>query len=98
MSTYHEQLTGQQVPFQKVGVTLSSASSITPTAAIHPISGIVAISTINVPYAGWTGQVTLIPTGIWATNLLGNIGLASVAVVGKILILTYDGTKWWPNY
>lgn len=97
--SYHDQLTGQQALFQGVGSVLSSSASITPTATIHHISGTITISTINTPYSGFTGSITLIPDGAWLTTLIGgNIGLASIAVVGKALTLIYDGSKWWPSY
>lgn len=87
------------VPKSSVGAILSSGATITPTDPIHHVSGVGTISTINLPYVGFTGSITLIPDGAWATStLLGNIGLASVAVFGRTITFTYDGTKWWPSY
>ena len=76
--------------------TVASASSISIASPATVVSGAVAISTI----ASTFNQITLIPSGLWATNTAGNIALGSTAVVGKALILTYDATtsKWYPSY
>ena len=82
--------------------TIASATTIAPTAHITFISGTTSIATITVPQAllATGGQLTLIPTGIFATTTAGNIALITTAVVGKALIMTYDaGTaKWYPSY
>lgn len=92
------------VPFVGTGTfapTIASATTIAPTTEISFVSGTTTISTITVPptLVGG-GQITLIPTGLWATNTSGNIALASTAVVSKALILTYDSVtaKWYPSY
>ena len=82
--------------------TIASAATIAPTALISFVSGVVAVVTItpptNILVTG--GQLTLIPTGIFTTTTAGNIALASTAVVGKALVMTYDAitTKWYPSY
>jgi hypothetical protein len=82
--------------------TIASATTIAPTKAITFISGTTAIVTITAPnpISAGGGQITLIPTGIFTTTIAGNIALASTAVVGKALIMTYDTTtaKWYPSY
>jgi len=82
--------------------TVASATTIAPTTSIVFISGTTAIATITAPspISAGGGQITLIPTGIFTTTTAGNIALASTAVVGKALIMTYDATtgKWYPNY
>lgn len=82
--------------------TIASASTIAPTALISFVSGTVAIVTITPPTNILTtgGQITLIPTGIFATTTAGNIALITTAVVGKALKMTYDATtaKWYPSY
>ena len=82
--------------------TIASATTIAPTARITFISGVVSIATITVPQAllATGGQITLIPTGIFATTTAGNIALITTAVVSKALIMTYDAvtTKWYPSY
>ena len=82
--------------------TLASATTIAPTTQIAFVSGTTAIATITAPspISLGGGQITLIPTGIFTTTTAGNIALASTAVVGKALIMTYDATttKWYPSY
>lgn len=82
--------------------TIASAATIAPTKQISFISGTTAIVTITAPDPISTGggQITLIPTGLFTTTIAGNIALASVAVVSKALIMTYDVTtaKWYPSY
>ena len=82
--------------------TLTSAATIVPTTAISFVSGTATIQDITPPavMSGKGGQVILIPTGLWVTNTLGNIALASTAVVSKALIMVFDSTtgKWYPSY
>jgi hypothetical protein len=82
--------------------TIASAGTIAPTTPIAFISGTATISTITAPspISAGGGQITLIPTGLWATNTAGNIALATTAVVNKALTLTFDTTtgKWYPSY
>ena len=79
----------------------ASASAITPIADVHFVSGTTAIASINVPARlGEGGQITLIPSAAWTTNTSGNIAVASTAVPGKALVMTYIKTtgKWYPSY
>ena len=80
------------------GANVASATTITPTAMIFHVTGTTTIATLNVPYASWTGQLFLIPDGLWSTTTGGNIALGSTAVVNKVLVMTYDGTFWYPSY
>ena len=82
--------------------TIASAATIAPTKPISFVSGTTTVDTITAPapISAGGGSITLIPTGIFATSTAGNIALATTAVVGKALILTYDATttKWYPSY
>jgi hypothetical protein len=82
---------------QSVGAALKSAGTLTLTNPIHHVSGVQAIKTIEPP-EGFTGPVWLVPDGLWTTIVGGNIGLASTAVVGRVLMLVFDGKTWWPSY
>lgn len=84
---------------QTVGGAIASANTITVTNAIHHVTGTTLIKTINLPQ-GFSGSITLIPDGAFTTDATGNIAIASTAVVGKALILTYDPatTKLYPSY
>jgi hypothetical protein len=86
-----------QIPFTRVvGVAVASGSSITIAADIFHVTGTTQINTL---IGGVTGQqIVIIPDGIFATGLTGNIGKASTSVVGLCLTMTFDGTKWWPSY
>jgi hypothetical protein len=81
-----------------LGTAVASATTITPTGAVFHVSGTTPVATINLPYAGFVGEITIIPDGLFTTTTAGNIGLASVMVVGKANLMTYDGTKWYPSY
>lgn len=83
---------------QPVGGAVASAATITPTGPVFHVTGTAAISTINLPYATFTGSITLIPDGLWTTGTGGNIALGSSAVVSRVMTMTYDGTKWYPSY
>lgn len=82
--------------------TIASATTIAPTNPITFVSGTTNVVTITPPspidVGG--GQITIIPTGLFATTAAGNIAIASTAVVSKALIMTYDVTtdKWYPSY
>lgn len=82
------------------GTSVASDTTITPTGEVFHVTGTTAIATINVPTGLITGSITIIPDGIFTTTTAGNIALATTAVVGKALIMTYDTTtnKWYPSY
>ena len=81
-----------------VGGNVASASTITPTGGIFHVTGTTQITTINLPRTGFTGCLRIIPDGLFSTATGGNIALASVAVVSKVLEECYDGTSWYPSY
>lgn len=82
--------------------TIASAATIAPTTPIVFVSGTTNVVTITAPspISLGGGQITIIPTGLFMTTTAGNIALATVAVVSKALIMTYDVTtaKWYPSY
>lgn len=80
------------------GANVTSAATITPTGPIFHVTAGNTISTINLPAIGFTGSIYVIPDNLWSTTTSGNIALATTAVVGKCVIFTYDGTKWYPSY
>ena len=86
----------------QVAPTIASATTIAPTAHITFVSGTTSIATITPPTSLLTtgGQITIIPTGVFATTTAGNIALITTAVVSKALIMTYDATtaKFYPSY
>jgi hypothetical protein len=94
------QIVRTNAPSTFKGADVSSATSITPTGTFFVVSGTTAVATIVVP-AGWSAGncLAIEPTGIFATTTAGNIGLiTSGTVVGRILFMCWDGSKWWPSY
>lgn len=94
------QTNGNATNTAQAGTTVASATSITPTGKFFVVSGTTAVATIVVPAGATAGyQLFINPSGIWASTTAGNIGLiTSATVVGRILIMTWDGSKWWPSY
>jgi len=87
-------------------VVASTTNMPAPKALVTTVSGTVAIGTIDVPWPNFTGFIRYIPTAAF-TGVTGGsgvagtsfpIGLAFTAVVGKVLDLTFDGSKWYPSY
>jgi hypothetical protein len=86
--------------------TVASATTMpAPTHAITTVSGTVEIVLITLPWNGFTGRITYLPTGAFtgaigttATATAKPIGKAFTAVAGKALDLVFDGTLWYPSY
>ena len=94
---------GGQDVFVTDAPTIPSANTIAPTTPAAFVSGTTVIKTIT-PTAAITGfgsgVIILIPTGLWTTDLTGNIALASVAIVNKPITFVYSVStgKWYPSY
>lgn len=78
--------------------TVASAATITPIAQQVIISGVAAIVTIIVPRR--FKQIRVIPTGLFTWTAGDNIAVAGSAVVGKLLVFTYEQStgKFYPSY
>lgn len=81
-----------------VGASVASAATIAPTGGIFHVTGTTQITTISLPRAGFTGSIRVIPDGIFSTATGGNIAVASIAVVARLLEFCFDGTSWYPSY
>lgn len=81
-----------------VGANVTSASTIAPTAGIFHVTGTTQITTISLPYTGFTGCVRMIPDAAGSTATGGNIALGSTFVVSKIIDECFDGVAWFPSY
>lgn len=87
-------------------VTAASAATMpAPKARVTTVSGTAQITLIPLPWTGFTGTISYIPTGAFtgatggsATAVNKPVGLAFTAVIGKVLELTFDGTLWYPSY
>lgn len=96
-------ISGRDIPITFYGVpqSVASATTISPSSAIVFVTGTVTIDTITVPaWMEGAAQITLIPVAAFTTSTSGNIALASTAVVGRTLIMTYVTStgKWYPSY
>jgi hypothetical protein len=90
------------------GGNVTAAATIVPTGAIFHVTGTTQTTLIAIPYAGWTGSITVIPdnTGpTWTTATGGAqsglnypLRLATTAVQYKAITFTFDGTYWYPSY
>jgi hypothetical protein len=82
-----------------VGPTIASATTVTVTSRVHHVSGTAAIVTMNPPFPGFQGTVTLIADGLFTWTAAGNIFVAgtSTAGNGRALSFFYDGAKWYPS-
>ena len=85
---------------ESVGSNIASAATLTTTLGkqIFHVTGTTTINTITLPDSAFKGSIKIIPDGVFSTGTSGNIAISSTAVVGKVLIMTYDGTKWYPSY
>lgn len=76
-----------------------------PVAYLTTISGTEALTSLDLPWLGFTGTIALRPTAAFtgttagtSTSSTGKFGLAFTAVIGKVLFMTYDGAAWYPSY
>ena len=83
-----------------IGTTVASAAAqIAMTGSYTKVSGVAAVTGITVPAGAAAGFTFAIePTGAFTWTSGGNIILAGSAVVGKILYMVWNGTKWVPSY
>lgn len=80
---------------QGVGTPLSSAPTLSPTNAIHHVTGTAAVSNIALP-PNFTGDVTLIADDGFSTVTGGNIAAAVSAPAGRAIRFTSDGSMLYP--
>lgn len=79
------------------GPVLASAAALNITHPVHKVSGTAAVSTLNVPYPGFVGHITLVMSGAATIATGGNIASAVAAGANKIVILYFDGAQWFPD-
>ena len=100
-TTSHVKDEGTRAYYPKAVPTIASATTIAPTERVTKVSGTTTIQTITVPAGTQPGErITLVPTGLWATNTSGNIARVVTAVVSKALDLYWDPDAgvWFPSY
>lgn len=81
----------------------SVAGILTVTYPITVVSGALAVTGITVPYPGFQGRITLLPTGAFTWTAVAastGIALAGTAVIGKMLDFVYNPVtaRWYPSY
>lgn len=74
-----------------------------PQALITTVSGTAELTSIALPWPGFTGFIILLPTagftgatGFTSTATARAIGRAFTAVAGQPIIMVYDGNLWYP--
>lgn len=79
---------------------IAAAATIAPTSNVFHVSGTAhTVDTITIPTGLQAGaSLTMIPDSTWSTTTSGNIKIASTAVVGKAMLMFYDGTLLYPSY
>jgi hypothetical protein len=78
----------------------SAAGANTFTYQVTVVSGTAAMVDITVPFPGFQGRITLLPTGAFTWTAAGNIAVLGTAVVGRALDFVYNPVtaKWYPSY
>ena len=86
-------------------VVASAVAMSAPTHKITHVSGTAEMTTIALPWPGFTGSIIYIPDGAFtgatggaATDTAKPIGKAFTAVVQRALEMVFDGTLWYPSY
>jgi hypothetical protein len=85
------------------GIVVASAIAMpAPAQLITTVSGTAAMTTLGIPWPGFSGIAIFIPSGIFtaatggtATSAALPFGAAYTAVVGVPAILICDGSTWW---
>jgi hypothetical protein len=79
-----------------LGSPLTSAATITPTSAMHHVTGTVSVTTIattNLP-TSFTGSLTLICDAACVFATGGNISTGFTGTTNKAYVFWWDGTAW----
>jgi hypothetical protein len=80
------------------GGAIASGSSISPDRLVHHVTGTGVISTINLPYPGFTGPIYLIADDGFQFDTSGNIAVVGNKLAQSVTVLLYDQatSKWYP--
>lgn len=91
---------GSPVPTSVSPAVASAAGLITPSGPLFHVTGALAITGFNTPEGFNGGGFAIIPDGTFTWTTANNISIAGTAVVGKLLIFTYDAAtnKFYPSY
>lgn len=81
-----------------VTTAVASTGTVTPTGPVFHVTGTALISAIaTLPYFPYS-QFTMIPDGAFTWVASPYIATSGTAVVGRPIVWTLDGTKWYPSY
>ncbi len=80
-------------------VTANAIAPNGPGAVHHVGAGLIKTITVPVSVTGPT-VIHLIPDAAFTYDATGNIGavISGLAVIGRTMDFTFDGTKWWASY
>lgn len=75
-----------------------ASNTVVPTGALHHV-GAGLIKSITVPTScSPTCTIALVPDAAFTTDTTGNISLVSLAVINRVMLFVWDGSKWNPSY
>ena len=77
------------------GPVLASAATITLSHPVHKVTGTTSCTTINPPYTGFVGHVTLVPTGAAPFATGGNVAAALTGTANVPILAYFDGSLWY---
>lgn len=96
LNAFHFELTAQlNTQVQGPGAPVASGDAIYVSSPIHHVTGTAEINRIEAP-VGFTGPVWLIADGGWTLGTSGNIGSPATPKANTVLMVVYDGYKWFP--
>jgi hypothetical protein len=84
-----------------LGATMASVAGVLGafTGQVLTVSGTLAITGFTNPAGIQPGfAISIVPSGIFTWTAANNIALAGTAVVNKLLVFVWNGSKWVPNY
>jgi len=95
----HQNFDTVQSNLQPFPTTVASAATIAPTTFLTIVTGTAAVANITPPVSG-QHMLAFLPQAAFTTVATGNIGKASVPVVGQVLLLFYNPITgvYWPSY
>lgn len=79
------------------GSALTSAATITPTSALHHVTGTVSVTTIATTNVPATGALTLVCDAACVFGTGGNISVGFTGVANSSYEFVWDGTAWRPQ-
>jgi hypothetical protein len=79
-----------------LGTNIVSASTISTSTSAHKVTGSTTVNTINPPYTGFVGEITLVAVNGFSLGTSGNVASAVTLTAGQRVSLFTDGITWYP--